>query len=812
MAIRETIPAAFRESAEKYKDLVAFGFFDGLWREMTYGELLSLSDSMAYFFLEAGLRKGQRVAIVVENRPEWAAAFMAIQTAGGIAVPIDMHLGSAEIRNLLLDSGAWGVCFTATTAETAQEAIEGRGIREVTIDSPFPKAAPLFPDVSPDETASIIYTSGTTGRPKGVVLTHRNLCADASAVMAAGIVSHRDNVLSVLPLHHTYPFMCTLLVPLLLGGTVTFAPALKAADLVSAIRERKVTAVVAVPRLLEMIRNGIMAKIGARPFSGLLLALVRLSGSLRRSLDVNLGKFLFSSMHRNFGRLRFFASGGARLDTSVMWEMEALGFTVLEGYGLTETSPVITFNLPEKRKPGSAGKPFPGVEIKTGEDGEVMVKGPMVFAGYYNNPAATEEAFRDGWFLTGDLGSLDADGYLFITGRKKEVIILSSGKTVYPEDVEKAYSSIRLIKEICVTGMERDGVVDALFGVIVPDMDYARHSLIGNIAEALKWEVSDISQDLPEYMRIKGFSLRAEPLPRTPLGKLRRFMVKAEMARPGEERLPDPSLAEDEVGRRVLDCLKSVMHETIPVHAADNLELDLGFDSLKRLEFLSSLEEAFSVSLPEQFISQVQTVGEAVEALKSHLSGGGSGGTGRATWADILSKEPDEADRAIISLSLRLLESLAAYTLYLVQKLVIMLFFRLETAGRENLPSSGPYIIAPNHTSYLDGFILASAVKSRIFEDLYFIGSQRFFTGGVFRSWFARMAHVIPIDPETYLQRALQISAFVLREGKVMCVFPEGGRSLDGSLMPFKKGIGILALELGIPVIPAYIEGAFDAL
>ncbi|MFA5354359.1 MAG: AMP-binding protein [Thermodesulfovibrionales bacterium] len=808
-----TIPGAFRESAERYRDLIAFNILDREWKSITYGEFFALSAAMAFFFTDEGLAKGQRVAILAENRLEWCAAYMAIQLAGGIAVPIDMHLGAHEVRNLLLDSEAWGVCFSAETAGNVAEALEGTGMREIRIDSPFPQGPGLsgFPEVSPDDIASIIYTSGTTGNPKGVILTHGNLCSDAKAVMDAGIVTHEDSILSILPFHHTYPFMCTFLVPVFLGATITLSPGMKAADMIAAIRERGVTVLVAVPRVLELMRNGILGRIRENRFSVILLGLMRLSSSVRRRFDINLGKLIFSSVLKNFGGLRFCASGGARLDPSVMSDLEALGFTVLEGYGLTETSPVITFNPPEKRKPGSAGKPLPGADIMIGEDGEVMVKGPMVFPGYYRNPEVTEASFDGGWFLTGDLGSKDPEGYLYITGRKKEVIILSSGKTVYPEDVEKPYSSIRLIKEICVTGMEKDGVAEALHGIIVPDMDYARDSFIGNIAEALRWKINGVSQGLPEYMRIKGFTMRQEPLPRTPLGKLRRFMVEAEMARPEPERPADTSLVEDAVGRRVFECIRAVMKEEVSVHSTDNLELDLGFDSLRRLEFLTSLEDAFSLDLPETFIAEVQTVGDVVEGLKAQLMGGETSGKRKTTWADILAKDPEEADKKEIALSFSPLETCEASIISFFLRSFIGLFFRLDIEGEENIPMSGGYIIAPNHESYLDGFLIAFSLSPEASRGLYFIGFQTYFTGTI-TSGLARLAHVIPIDPETYLQRALQMSSFVLRQGKAMCIFPEGGRSIDGNLMPFKKGIGILALELQTPVIPAHIEGSFEAM
>ncbi|MCL5062553.1 MAG: AMP-binding protein, partial [Nitrospiraceae bacterium] len=384
-----TIPSIFQSSAEKYRDRIAFNYFDpvrkltqieqapsklsngvdGLWKAMTYEEFFLLSNNIASFLLSNGLNKGDRIAIVSENRPEWCASYMAILMCGGIAVPIDMQLGSDEIRNLLIDSETEIVFYSSKTEANVLKAVEGTEIKGINFDryqfTP-PKSPPCQGGaVGGDDIASIIYTSGTTGKPKGVMLTHENFCSDAESVIQAKVVTHDDNVLSILPLHHTYPFMCTFIVPVFIGATVTFAPGLKAVELISTIKDKDITIVVSVPRLLEMIRNGIVSKIKEKKIvSGIVLWMMKLCGMMRMKLGLNIGKIVFKSIHKNFGRLKFFASGGARLEPSIMKDLEAFGFTVLEGYGLTETSPVITFNPPEKRKPGSAGKPLPCVEIK----------------------------------------------------------------------------------------------------------------------------------------------------------------------------------------------------------------------------------------------------------------------------------------------------------------------------------------------------------------------------------------------------------------------------------------------------------------
>jgi long-chain acyl-CoA synthetase len=710
-----------------------------------------------------------------------------------------------------------------------------RGGTQISFDSPAFKnllmtpALERYPEVSEEDIASIIYTSGTTGKPKGVMLTHRNYCSDAEALIKAGILSRGDSVLGVLPLHHTYPFMGNLLMPLFLGIPVTYPQSLKGPDLMEAMREKGVTILVSVPQLLELIRNGIFSKIRqlAGPLPEIMLGILKICGSLRLNFGVNPGRIVFRSVHRALGeRFRFFACGGAKLDPQVMKDLEALGLTVLEGYGLTETSPVVTFNPIEKRKPGSVGKALPSAEIKIADpetqkalgvlqEGEIVIKGPMVMKGYYRNPQATAQVLRDGWFSSGDLGYFDNDGYLFITGRLKEVIVLSSGKNIYPDEVEKQYLNIPLIKEICVTGIEEKDVAESLHAIIVPDFEYAKKAQIGNLQEALKWEIHNISLRLPQYMRIRGYTLSSDPLPRTPLGKLRRFMVKdlvnVRDKKGKVQRAEDKKLAEDAIGMRVLECIKPLLKGAVPIQATDNLELDLGLDSLAKIELVVALEKVFSMKLPETFTAEVQTVEELIARLKQYGTGGMGTIEKMPAWKDILATEPSFEDMKKIGFRHNYFARFIIFTgLYLV-KIISKIFFRLKTEGLENIPEKGPYIITPNHTSYLDAFVMVSGMPVKTFRELYILGIQKYFTGRIGES-FARLANVIPIDQEVYLNKALQMSSYVLKKGKSLLIFPEGGRSFDGELLEFKKGVGILCLELNVPVIPAYIEGAFEAL
>lgn len=826
-----TIQEIFFSVAERYPNNTVFHHFTDNWETITYTAFAEIVSATASYLIRQGLRKGDRVAIIGENRPGWCSAYLSVLTAGGIVVPMDPQLGPEEIQNLLFDSGTSFVFhsrMTEAAVKTAVEILSGlaHSVVPLALDSAEfsslskTKGAAKFPETSPEDKASIIYTSGTTGKPKGVVLTHLNFCSDAEALINAHIVTHEDNVLSVLPLYHTYAFMCTFLVPVFLGASITYPASLKGPDLLLAIRERGVSVLVSVPQLLGLLRNGIMKKIEDLPsfFSYLLLKLHRITGFLREKLDINIGRYIFSSVHKSFGgSFRFFTSGGAKLDPLIMRDIEALGFTVLEGYGLTETSPVLTFNPASKRKTGSAGKPLPSVSMRimdsseTGE-GEIEVKGPMLMNGYYNNPVATAEVIRDGWFRTGDIGRIDREGYLFITGRSKEVIVLSSGKNIYPEDVEKVYGQSPLIKELCVLGTGPDGMTEALHAVIVPDLEYAKQTGISNIQEAIKWEINALSGKLPSYMRVTGQTVTKEPLPRTPLGKLRRFMIKSDISRPSpvsEEGLAEEDVpVKDKTTQVIIRTIRQFSKDRQRIRPDDNLELDLGLDSLSRIELVVGLEKTFSLKLPENFLADIHTVGELSEKIRKQTTQEFSPeGIGKTSWNDILATVPEEKIRFEESRGLLL----PVFLMHTLLRLICKIFFRLEAHGAENIPVNKNFILTPNHTSYLDGFVLLLSLPFSYFRNTYSLGLRDLFTGPI-KSWLAKISHIISIDSTSYLNKALQTSAYVLRNNHSLSVFPEGGRSLDGNLMEFKKGVGVLAIEAGVVVVPVYIKGSINAL
>ena len=846
----DTIAARFADAARAYRDRVAMQVKrDGEYVRLTYGDLAGAVASAAMAIGAAGVRPGDRVALLAENAPEWAAACLGIVAAGAIAVPMDVQLSDGEVRNVL-GHAECRAAFASERQRPRLEAFARGGVAPLPIlavealGGAHAAAGPLdLAALSPEAPASILYTSGTTGTPKGVVLTHRNFLANADSISTFGLCTPADNMLALLPLHHAYAFMATLLVPLLTGARVTFLQSLKAPDLLACLQETRVTILPAVPQLLYLLHRGIFDEIGRRPPAARLLVrlLLALSGAFAARGRLGVGRALFPRVHARFGgAIRLIASGGARLDPAVGRDFARLGFEVLEGYGLTETAPLLTFNPIGGARFGSVGVPIPGVEIRIAEPdaegvGEIAARGANVMPGYYRNPEATAEAIRDGWFHTGDLGYRDADGYLVITGRAKEVIVLSSGKNIYPEEVEEHYLRSAYVKELCVLGVaeQRAGAtVEGLHALAVPNFETFRERGMGNFREIIRWDLENLSRELPPFKRITGFHLSKDPLPRTRLGKIQRHLVQAmyaEVRRAAGEGAgsPDTALAPEdealmasEVGARILGYLAVAGTKKRGIRPDDHLELDLGLDSLGRVEFAVALEQMFGVSLPDEVAAGIFTVREAIRALverqargaepAARPAGPAARGSGSRTWRVLVADGSSEEAERLLAAEGRPGPGLSSWLSHRVCRLGFRTLFGLRVTGLENLPPDGPAILVPNHASYLDGFLAGAALPYRQFRRMYFLALEEFFRHPIVAAW-GRSVRIIPVDSDKHLSRALRAAARVLREGRLLCIFPEGERSIDGRVLPFRKGIGILAAELDVPVVPVWIAGTFEA-
>jgi long-chain acyl-CoA synthetase len=817
-----------QEAASRYPELIAIQMKTGdHYQQYTYRELVRNVASVARSLAKQGIKKGDRIALLSENRPEWMVAYLAVVSFGAVIVPLDAQLTEKEVAILLASSGAKGIFISAPCRQKlppdASLAIfpfdPGDGILFSGMLAAYPDV--VFPSrPSADDLAALLYTSGTTGDPKGVMLSQGNLASNLASAIKLNIVKQTDNLLCLLPLHHTYPAMACMLVPLALGGKVTILNSLKGPDILACMQEAGVTIMLGVPQLFTGLRNAIFDGINKKPgpVRALVTLFLALNRMLRQTVGVNIGKSLFGAVHAKFGpKFQLFASGGARLDPDVFRNMNDLGFTVIEGYGLTETSPVATFNLLSKQKAGSIGVPVPDVDVRIIDpnehgEGEIAIRGPNVMLGYYNKAQETAEVLRDGWFYSGDIGYRDKDGYFFITGRSKEMIVLPSGKKIFPDELEKFYRQIPAIKEICLLQGAR-----GLEAAVVPDFDHLRKMNLSNSRETIAFKLEDLAKDQPPYKRITGLKIFKDPFPVTRLGKLKRGLVRELYLKSGEQAGKPATTVESDllstpVAKKVLACLEpfSAKQSIVP---DDNLELDLGLDSLARVELVVSIERSFDISLPESFGSELFTVKDIVSRIQDMLASGQvkTGQRVRASWADILALEPAEEVRTRIRLDFGPVLGFVRHAVKLLVTFIMKLYGRLSVTGIENLPAKGPYIIAPNHLSLADMPSVSAALPWNVVSQIFSLGATQYFEGPVMSS-VSRVFHVIPVDMDARLFNALQLSAYVLRRGKILLVFPEGSRARDGSIKEFKKGVGIIAKELNIPIVPVAVRGTYEML
>lgn len=843
-----TIPVQFFETAARFPDRVAFQIErEGQYVRSSYAEVADHARRLASFLRRHQVAPGDRVAILSENRPEWGVAYLGIVAAGATAVPLDVQLGHLEVENLLRHSESRALIVSEAELDKVGQIIGSLPVRPevILLDELAPPGIhPLskifqsteqdpLPSPPPEAIASILYTSGTTGTPKGVMLTHNNFVSNCLAAQSLIVVEPDDNMLAVLPLHHVYPFMVTLLFPLLCGARITFLQSLKPPDLLQCMRATGVTILPGVPQLLALLHRGIFQEVNKRPrllrlFFNLFLGL---AGAANEYLGQNAGRLFFPQIHRRLGgRLRAMTSGGAKLDPTVGRDLSRLGFPVLEGYGLTETSPGVTFTPPGKAKFESVGPPLPGVHVRIMEPnaegiGEIAVQGPNVMAGYFKDPEGTAQSFRDGWFLSGDLGYLDAEGYLYITGRAKEVIVLSTGKNIYPEEIEAHFLKSPYIKEICLVGSEvlGDPRTEGLAALVLPDFEHLRAQRLSNAEDTVRWEMENLSRELPAYKRPLRLHIVKDPFPRTRLGKIQRHRVH-EVSLPretvhaagDEARLSeaDQTLWDNPITRKILTSLPVLSRKKRGIHLDDNLELDLGLDSLSRVELVVALEELFGIALSEESGSEFFTVRDVVLKMQECLgerreSGIAEGEARRPTWSKILEGRPPEPVLADIQAADRPWALVISFLSHKILRLTYRLLCRWRVHGLDRLPDRGPYLITPNHASYVDGFAIGAAVPYRLLRHIYFLGFQVFFQNRV-TAVLGKAYRVIQVDADTYLFQALRAAAHVLRHGEILCVFPEGARSIDGQIKPFKKGVAILAKELNLPLLPARILGSFE--
>jgi len=754
----------------------------------SYNFLLGQIDLYASLLKNSG---NQRVIIFSENRPEWIFALYAAWKENAIVVPVDVLSAVKDVAYIISDAKPAFIFTSREKSAVIYEALASVD-QQCTIhifeDLSFNSHHTPLNDFDVDETgrtALILYTSGTTGNPKGVMLSFQNIITNLVAVCDdLPIFTSDDRVMILLPLHHILPLVGSVVAPLYSKGTMVLNTSLAAEDIMATLQNFAVSVMIGVPRLYQLIYKGLREKIRQSMVARLLVWTAGKIGS--RSLSLK----LFRSVHKKFGgHIRYLVSGGAPIDKQVVSLFKTLGFELLEGYGMTETAPMITFTRPGKILPGVPGHLLPGMEIRF-DDGEIVVKGRNVMQGYYNKPKETAEVLKDGWLYTGDLGFQDKEGYIHITGRKKEIIVMPSGKNINPEEVERELLKYSAYVKECGVFL-KDGILQA---IILPDFYKLKSDHISNIDQFFRWEVIDkLNKIIPSYKKILKFHITAAELPKTRLGKVKRFMLP-ELATERKER------AVNEPKSKEYQALKKFLEEETQqeVHPDDHIELDLAIDSLGRVSLSAFIETAFGVEVHENRLADFESVlrlAEYIHSKKTRLNFDG------ISWSQILKEK----------VHINLPETWITHNMFKhLSQVFFGLFLRLKAKGLDNLPDQA-CIIAPNHQSVLDGFLVTSLFKRKFMKNTYVFAKEKHFRGP-FLKFLANRNNIILVDINKDLKLSIQKLAEVLKKGKNLLIFPEGTRTLNGNLGEFKQTFAILSQELKIPVVPVAIKGSYDVL
>ncbi|MRH78575.1 AMP-binding protein [Spiribacter sp. C176] len=806
--------------------LAVIAYTEGQTREITRVTLEQHVCAMIRWLESLGIQPGDRVLLFAPNSIEWVVVALATLRSNAIIVPVDTQMSRDDLTHVLKDSAPTIICVSEETLGELPFQPDCQWLKIETIetklsdyvDTNHTRASHAPAD---EQLAALFYTSGTTGAPKGVPLTHGNLRSNVNALLEENIAKASDRVLLPLPLHHVYPFSIGLLTVLAAGATMVLPRSLVGPRIAEALRDSNASILLGVPRLYEVIWARLEARItkqrpwAAKIFHGLLNTCIQTNARF----GWHPGRWLFRPiMKRLAPGLRLAVSGGAALAPELGARLNALGWTIATGYGLTETSPILTLNAPGEGKLNTAGRPLSNVELRI-VDGEVQARGPNVFNGYWNDPVPRESIIDDkGWFKTGDAGEIGEDGYLRLGGRLSATIVLPGGENIDPERIERALSAHPMIREAGV--LDNNG---QLVAILVPEPDTT------DGPDPLDAAADTIIQTLPSHHQVRQFARSPDPLPRTRLGKLRRHKLTAlyqtlshqnnntlnqAPIQPEEMAPEDRALLADPAANATWTLLTERFHDH-RLTPDSRLSRDLGLDSLSWVDLGISISERAGVELADDAIARVETVRDLLsECINAEQASEQAPADGKRSALSAALANPERLlePRDLRALAPRgPLRHAGAGAALLGCQLINFLFARIEVEGA--LPKGGPFLIAPRHVSAYDPIALTAALSRQELEPVFWAGLSGLLFKGPVQRTFSYVARVLPIDPGAAPRRSLALAAACLQRGHSLIWFPEGQRGQeDGVLQPLRPGIGRLLAAHPVPVVPVWIEGAQNVL
>lgn len=804
----------FEATCRSHRHRTAFEFIrdDGEVESLSYGDLHLLSRRVGAYLRRQGVTRDTRVALMGENRPEWAPSYFGILRAGCTVVPIDHGANPSEVRAILRAADVEGLIVTPRVLRRLER--EGFDSKEASVwpvSEVLCHAEEQSTAERPASVASLIFTSGTTGKPKGVMLSHRNFTFEVSRLGGVFKLNEHDHLLSVLPLHHTFEFTAGFLLPVSRGAKITYLETLDGEKLAQALGTG-VSGLIGVPALWQLLQRRIESKLGQGALSHLVVEGIKQTNLFMRDrAGVNIGAFAAFPVHRALGgRLKYLVSGGSALDSEVMSFFRGLGFNMTEGYGLTETAPVLTVTDPrEIVLGGSVGRPLHGVEIKINNPssegvGEVWARGPNVMLGYAGDDSATASVLEDGWFKTGDLGRLDAEGRLFLSGRQKDVVVDADGRNVYPDEIEELYGKHAAIKELSVVGLLQGGS-EKVAALVVPAVsgDRVRHDIQEHFKET--------GETLPFHKRVKVLEIWDGELPRTAKRSVKRTEVVAileRLIRAGQVvELPMETGASWPRIRRILANLTGRPESSITTGL--RVGSDLSLDSLTFVELTQQLEQLAGHEIDTDALMKVERLGEieqvmgCVPASAGHRSG--------FEQVESLPTSEKHTERETLILP-RSVQSAGRRFLSWGQRQFYDKVMDVKIRGLNCVPQDSSFLVAANHASHLDAGLIKTSLDGRG-GNLVALAARDYFWGSpVVRAYTTNFTSLVPVERHGAVKQSMRRALNVLEQGDSLLLFPEGTRSETGEMMAFKTSVGYLAIASGKPILPAYLEGTHRAM
>lgn len=770
-------------------------------RLYTYGDMFTKVQEYAEILVNAGIKAGDRVAIASESCPEWTIAFLAICKLNCTAALLDASLTKAEIDELLVRSDVRAAFLSPKTVDKFENDFSAYKypVFNILDCSRFEKSCekvelPATED-GDEALACIIFSSGTTRKSAGIMHYHESLVKTTQMTINIQGLTSSDRFLSILPNSHIYGLICLVLGPTLTGGDVHFIESIAAEQILGAFAEYHPTILPAVPKVYELFRSAVLRKINSKKVTQVMFEkFFPICYEQRRKNGSLLGKKIFKTIHEGFGgNLRVMCSAGAPISKEVADFYYGVGFDMIITYGATETNIPTIGNMPGRLQTDSCGVPYPVIDVKMADNGEFLIKSPYMMKGYFRDEEGTKAAFtEDGWFKSGDIGFIDDKGYIHITGRSKENIVLATGKKITPDDIEEKYLGISGAKEMVICGVPvEDNDYDEVHMFVVPEF--------ADLKEKIEEQIREKGADLVQYMKVAKVHFVNE-IPRTSgLGKPKRYLLKKLALEEREngvtEELVDNTndQAEETTYSKITNLIAKAASTSLgnikPETAIFN---DFAIDSLSTVDLALEIEDVYGVNV-ESLFSKTLTVAELVNAIES----GNIKASSVETEDDrVYPQEKTDKD----------------YRAYNLVKNTITKFHKVKVEGAENIPTEKGYIICANHVSKLDYMYISEALPKDKFQKLCCMAKKELFRNDPFSRQLVKSTGMVPVDRGGINNsKSMKALSDKLNENWGVVIHPEGTRSTDGIFREMKNGASVLAIEANAPIVPCYVNGALEA-